>query len=430
MRATTRRRRHAALAFTMTAVLTAGTACGGAGDSGDGKIELTVSVFGQFGYEKLYDEYERTHPDIRITERGTGSQLSNYTPRLTQQLAAGSGAGDVVAIEEGILVQFAAQPQHFVDLADHGAAGLEGNFLPWKWEQGHAADGKLIGLGTDIGSMAMCYRRDLFSQAGLPTERDEVSKLWPEWEDFIATGERFEAAGTKAEFLDAGSNVYNTILMQQGDHTYFDRDGKLVMGTNPGVERAYDLTVRMIEGGLSAGYKSFSDQWTAGFKNSAFATTACPAWMLGVIEGNAGPANKGKWDVAAVPGGGGNWGGSFLAVPVQGDHPEEAAELAEFLTSPAGQLAAFRSKNTLPSSPQALDDPVLLGATNAYFSGAPVGQIFGAGAKEQKPVYMGPKNQAVRDLVENTLLAIQQGQLRPGQAWAKALADAEREAGR
>jgi cellobiose transport system substrate-binding protein len=429
MRLVSRRRRTAWLAAALTAVLAAATACG-SGGAGDGKVHLTVNLFGQFGYEELYQEFQKAHPDIVVTERGRGSQLGNYTPKLTQQLAANSGAGDVVALEEGIIVQFQSQAQHFVDLKKYGAASLEDKFLPWKWQQGQTADGKLIGLGTDVGSIAMCYRRDLFAKAGLPTDRDQVSALWKTWDDYIAVGQRFKAANTGAKFIDGGNNAYNTILMQQGDHTYFDRSGKLVIDTNPGVKRAFDTTVRMITGGLSAGYKSFTDQWTAGFKNGSFATIACPAWMLGVIEGNAGPANKGKWDVAAVPGGGGNWGGSFLAVPTQSKHPKEAAELVKFLTSPEGQLAAFKSKNNLPSSPQALDDPVLTGSTNAYFSGAPAGKIFGTGAKQLKPVYLGPKNQVIRDALENTLVALGQGQLTPQQAWAKAIADARREADR
>ena len=82
-----------------------------------------------------------------------------------------------------------------------------------------------------------------------------------------------------------------------------------------------------------------------------------------------------------MPGGGGNWGGSWLAVPTQSKHPKEAYELAKFLTSPEGQVAAFKEAGPLPSSPKALDDPAFLALTNDYFSNAPVGKIFGAGAK-------------------------------------------------
>ena len=42
-------------------------------------------------------------------------------------------------------------------------------------------------------------------------------------------------------------------------------------------------------------------------------------WMLGVISGNA-PDTTG-WDIAdAFPGGGGNWGGSYLVVPANGEN--------------------------------------------------------------------------------------------------------------
>ena len=135
--------------------------------------------------------------------------------------------------------------------------------------------------------------------------------------------------------------------------------------------------------------------------------------MTGVIEGNAGEAAKGKWDIATVPGDGGNWGGSFLAVPKQSKHQEEAVELAKFLTSPEAQIEAFKAVGNLPSSPQALDDPAVTGQKNEYFSNAPTGEIFGAGAKELKPIYLGPKNQAVRDAVENALRSVEQSSARP-----------------
>jgi len=173
----------------------------------------------------------------------------------------------------------------------------------------------------------------------------------------------------------------------------------------------------MVDAGLSANLRSFSDQWNAGFKSGAFATIACPAWMLGYIQSQAGDAGKGKWDVAPVPGGSGNWGGSFLTVPTQSKHPKQAAELAKFLTSPESQLKVFQAINNLPSSPQALDNPELKTFSNQYFNNAPVGEIFGSGAKELQPVYLGPQTQAVRDEVENALRAVEQGELKPDKAW-------------
>ncbi|WP_229401090.1 ABC transporter substrate-binding protein [Micromonospora okii] len=427
------RRRLAAVALAAATALLATAGCGGDQPAEGGPVTLTVDVFGQMGYAELYKEYMAAHPDVKIVERGTGGNLDEYSPKLTQWLAAGKGAGDVVAIEEGLLVEYKANPQNFVNLLDHGAADLRGNFLDWKWEQGLTADGKqLIGLGTDVGGMAMCYRKDLFAKAGLPTERDAVSKLWPTWRDYIATGERFKAADTGASFLDSATNIFNTILLQtagnaQGYH-YYDTGDNLVVESNPAVKQAWDTTMDILDSGLSGRYGSWSEEWVSAFKQAKFATIACPAWMTGVIEGNAGPAAKGRWDIAQVPGNGGNWGGSFLAVPKQSRHRAEAIELAKFLTSAKGQIGAFEAKGPLPSNPQALDDPAIADSKNPYFSDAPVGKIFAAGARSLKPVYMGPKNQAVRTEVENAVRTVDLGQRDPQQGWNDAVANARKAA--
>ncbi|MBL6278512.1 carbohydrate ABC transporter substrate-binding protein [Micromonospora fiedleri] len=432
--ATFPRHRLAAVALATVGALLATSGCAGDEDAaGDGKITLTVDVFGQLGYEQLYQEYMDANPNVKIVERGTGGNLDEYSPKLTQWLAAGKGAGDIVAIEEGLMVEYKANPDNFVNLLDHGAAELKGNFLEWKWNQGLTADGqKLIGLGTDVGGMAMCYRTDLFAKAGLPTERDEVSKLWPTWEDYIAVGERFKAANTGASFLDAATNTFNTIVLQtagkaQGYH-YYDTSNNLVVDSNPAVKQAWDTTMKIIGAGLSGKYGSWSEEWVSAFKQAKFATIACPAWMTGVIEGNAGAEASGKWDIARVPGDGGNWGGSHLAVPAQSKNKEEAIKLVKFLTSPQGQIGAFKAKGPLPSSPQALDDPAIADAKNAYFSGAPIGTIFAEGAKTLKPVYMGPKNQAVRTEVENAVRTVELGQRTPEQGWQDAVNNAKKAA--
>ena len=432
MGVTSRRRGIAAVAMAAAALLAVATGCskssGSSSPDANKKITLTIDVFGTFGYTEagLYAKYHQLHPNVTVVERGTGQGLGDENTKLTQWMAAnGAGAGDVVALEEGTITQFKGIANQFANLLDYGANSLQGNFLPWKWQEGMTSDGKLLGLGTDVGSMAMCYRSDLFAAAGLPTDPAQVAALWPDWDAFIATGQNFQKKSKGVKFVDAATNLYNTILMQtagnNSGYTYFDKSDNLVLDKNADIQTAWSETNKMIAAGLSAGYTSFSDDWTAGFKSSKFATVACPAWMLGVIQGDAGDALSGKWNVTKAPGDGGNWGGSFLAVPAHGKNVAAAADLAKFLTNPDSQLAVFEKEGNLPSCPTLYTNADFLATKNAYFSNAPVGQIFGPSAASLKPVYLGSKNQAVRTAVENALLSVEQGKRTAAQAWQDAL---------
>jgi cellobiose transport system substrate-binding protein len=441
MRSTTSRRRRTVLAAASVAAF--GLLLSACGDSdGEGtaapdpnkKVTLKVQTFGLFGYQDLYKKYMADNPNITIVESAEGD-LGKYTTALTQKIAAGSGAGDLVAIEEGAIVNFLQAPDKFVNFQEHGSNEMKDNWLEWKYNQATTADGKAtIGLGTDVGGLAMCYRKDLFEKAGLPTDRAEVSALWPTWDAYLETGKKFQAkAPGKSKFLDSGTNTYNSILMQVAGagpgYTYFDKSNNLVFDSNPAVKSAWDTTNKLLSAGLSSNLRSFTPEWNSGFKSGAFATIACPAWMTGYIKGQAGASGDGKWDIASVPGGSGSWGGSFLAVPTQSKNQPEAIALAKYLTSPAGQLEAFKAAGNLPSSPQDHQDPALLDFKNPYFSDAPVGEIFIKGAASLKPVYLGPKNQAVRDAIENDMRSVEQGKRSSDEAWAQAVKNAKAAAG-
>jgi cellobiose transport system substrate-binding protein len=434
----TRHGRRARLALaTLAASALLVSACGDdSGSDSDGQITLKVQNFGLFGYKDgLYQQYMKDHPNIKIVEQAEGD-ITKYTNALTQHIAAGSGAGDVVAIEEGAIIQFLQAKDRFVNMQDYGSNDMKGNWLDWKYKQATTADGSYtIGLGSDVGGLAMCYRKDLFGAAKLPTDRTQVAGLWQTWDQFVETGKKFQAQSPdkKVRFLDSATNTYNSILMQlagQGEgFTYFNQEGDYVADSNPAIRSAWDQTNKLLSAGLSANLKSFTNEWNAGFKNGAFATIPCPAWMTGYIQGQAGDAGNGKWDITTVPGGGGNWGGSFLAVPTQSKHQKEAVELAKFLTSPQSQLAAFKAAGNLPSSPQDHADPALLEAKNPYFSDAPVGELFVKGASSLKPVFLGTKNQAVRDAFENNLRAVEQGKLSPEAGWQKAVTEGKAASG-
>ncbi|MCV2395857.1 extracellular solute-binding protein [Actinotalea sp. M2MS4P-6] len=346
----------------------------GGGESSDSSepITLTITTFNEFGYEDLLDEYMADHPNITI-EHTKAATSNEARDKMLTGVAAGSGLTDIEAIEVDWLAELMQYPDQFVDLTN---ADVEGRWLDWKVAQATTPDGKLIGYGTDIGPEGVCYRSDLFADAGLPTDRDEVAALLEgSWDDYFNVGKDFVANSDSAWF-DSGNAIFQGVVNQM-DAAYEDPstgDAK-DLASNTEIQAAYEkVLAASVDDDLSAHLTQWSDDWTAAFQNDGFATMLCPGWMLGVVEGNA--AGVEGWDIANVfPGGGGNWGGSFLTVPAQSAHPEEARELAAWLTAPEQQIKAFISKGTFPSQVDALSSDELLSQTNAFFNDAPTGQI-------------------------------------------------------
>ncbi|WP_432969862.1 ABC transporter substrate-binding protein [Dactylosporangium sp. CA-233914] len=404
------------LALCLLAIGGAAVAAGGFTESG--KNEIVVDTFGDFGYRDLYAKYEQSHPGLKIVEHVVS--YDDHHKNLQAHLLGGSGTGDIEAIEGGYISQFRVLADKFVDFKAYGVD--PGRWLAWKAQQATSTDGKLIGLGTDVGGLAMCYRRDLFAQAGLPTGRGQVAAMWPDWRSYIATGKRFMAKAPRdVAWFDSGSNIFNAI-MGQAPVGYTDSANRVVVGSNPAVKRAYDLAVEAVQAGESAKLTTFNQQWNAGFQRGSFATVACPAWMTDTIKQNA-PQTSGKWDIATIPGGSGNWGGSFLTVPKTSTHRQEAVELAKYLTAPEQERWIFRTQGHLPSEPALYTDPAIVGYTNPFFNNAPTGRIFTTAARNLRPQYQGPKDGDIGPLIGLGINRVDKGRQQPEQSWRQVLKD-------
>jgi cellobiose transport system substrate-binding protein len=183
-----------------------------------------------------------------------------------------------------------------------------------------------------------------------------------------------------------------------------------------------------IKAGESAGLSAFSTEWNTGYKKGVFATVTCPAWMMGYIQGQA-PATKGKWDIADTPGTGGNWGGSFLAVPKQSSHQDEAADLVKFLTSPSSLATIFKETGNLPSQTALLKSRPVQNFKNPFFSNAPVGKIFATSALRLQPQILGPHQGDIQNLVSAAFQRVEQKKQTPAKSWDQFLKDVKNAAG-
>ncbi|MBD0707866.1 MULTISPECIES: extracellular solute-binding protein [unclassified Streptomyces] len=382
-------------------------------------VTLTVGVFGTFGLREagLYEEYERLHPGIAVRQTSL-TRNDVYYPQLLTHLAAGSGLADVQAVEVGNIAEVVTtQAGRLVELGTLPGVDRRA-FLPWKWAQGTGPDGRVLALGTDIGPGAVCYRKDLFARAGLPTGRDAVGRLWAgDWRKYRAAGLRYrERAPAGTAFTDSASGVLAAVVAS-APLRYYDTRGALVVAANPAVREAWDLAASFARQGLTARLQQFTPDWDQAFAHGAFATVACPAWMLGYIQDKTGPAGRGRWDVATAPRPG-NWGGSFLVVPAEGRHPAEAARLAAWLTAPAQQARLFARRGSFPSASAAYPLPEVAAARAPYFGDAPVGTLYAEAARGVPQAPVGPKDALIAQTLADTgMLQIDQTSRDPADAW-------------
>jgi cellobiose transport system substrate-binding protein len=408
----------------LAGALLAACGSGSSGTSGDGatggKVTLTVDLWGTFGFKEagLYKAYEKLHPNVTIKESSTENEI-DYWKALQTRLAGGGGLADIQGVEIGRVASVTQQQaDKFEDLNGLGAGSLKGDFAPAKWAAATTTDGRTLGLGTDVGPEAMCYRTDLFKKAGLPTDRTELAKKWSTWEGYLALGKQYKAkAPAKSYWTDSVASLYAVMTSQQKER-YYDSSGKLIYTSNPAVKTAWNTSVQAAQDGLSARLAEWTPSWNQAFSSGSFATIGCPAWMLGYIKGQAGTTGNGKWDVATLPGGAGNWGGSYLAIPKGSAHTKEAFALIKWLTGKEQQATLFKKQGSFPSNVGAIAS--VKDVTDAYFSGAPIGQIFGAAAEQSPVQVLGVHDKDVSDQISNALGEVERKGTSSATAWGHA----------
>ncbi|MFC8731714.1 extracellular solute-binding protein [Luteimicrobium sp. NPDC057192] len=400
----------AALALTLTAC---SSDDGGSGSSktqdANEKITLTVATFNNFGYtDDLLASYTKTHPNVTVKQEIAATSddaKANFTTKLA---AGGAGLADVQAVDVDWMPTVLQYQDKFTDLTDDA---VKGRWLDWKTKQATSPEGKLLGYGTDIGPMAICYRADLFKKYGLPSEPDKVAALLggdsASWDKYFQVGEQFVAASKgKVAWYDSPDGTYQAMVGQLAN-PYENSDGTPKdLATNADIKALFEkVATESKDKGLSAHHQEWQPDWDKSFQNNGFATMACPPWMTSSIKDRSGGV-KG-WNIANVfPGGGGNWGGSFLVVPSAGKHTAAAKEFAAWLTAPEQQLSAYKQANNYPSQLEAEKDPIVADSKNEFFNNAPVGQINAdrAAAVKVNP-FKGPNYFTINKAVTDALVA-------------------------
>jgi cellobiose transport system substrate-binding protein len=387
-------------------------------------VTLRIAVYGSPGYRQagLFAGYERLHPGVHIIEESTGS-AAGYWQALQRHLATGRGLADLVAIPmtqmSDVVARYSAS---LVPLTTLGGVGggvnaFQDQWLPWVWQPAYHS-GQAYAIGAETGPLGLCYRPALLREAGLPSSPAQLARAWSTWPGYLAFGRTFAHRIPQGPaFMDSATSVYNAMVSQAGTQ-YYGQGAALALPHNHAVKLAWDTAVAAARGGLSARLTPLTRAWDTGVARLSFATTVCPAWLLSSIERLSGTGGTGTWAVTRVPGGTGNSGGFYLAIPRTSTHQQDAYQLAVYLT---GQQAgpALAEAGAFPASSPAINAVTTF--TSSYFSGAPIGRIFSLAADRMPAAPSGPATAAIGALLDGALSQAETGSLPPARAWAAAM---------
>ncbi|WP_077622337.1 ABC transporter substrate-binding protein [Sediminibacillus massiliensis] len=397
---------------------------GKSGGGGDGDVTLTMWAFPGMGLDSKIEQYMEENPNVKIEVQE--ADYNNHHQNLITALGAGSGAPDIAVIESAFIERLKENQDQFYNLNDYGAEDIKDDYLEWRWREASSVDGSFVlGVPTDVGPMAMAYRTDLFEEAGLPTEPEEVDAAFATWEDYIEAGRQLKEA-TGSYMFNLSSDLF-TVIREQATEQYFDENGELIIEESEQIAKAWDLTVGATD--IQANIEREETEWGAAIANGDIATVFLPPWMLQQIKDN-GPDTSGLWNVAQIPEASGNWGGSLLSVPKQSDKPQEAYDFISWLMSPENQLDIFKEKGNFPSTPEVYQDEELQSYSDEFFTRDDLGSMFAEAAERVEYVYRSPDTSTINTIMGDALASISDNGVDPDKAWDEAMKEIDRQTSR
>jgi len=374
------------------------------------KVKLTLWYWNGSIDDDLLGQVGAQFPNIELDAQKIGG---DYRTKLLTVLSAGSGAPDIAGINADVATFFPNKDK-FYNLLELGAADIAADYLDWKWKMGITSDGQfMVGFPMDTGPTALYYREDLFKAAGLPSDPADVAAQIKTWDDYRNAGKKFNDG--KVFLTDNAWDVFNQYTSQL-DQSFFDNDDNFI-GDQPHITDGFNLAAGFYTDKLVAKVANWTPEWNAAANNGKFASFVGASWMKSTLEAAA-PNTNGKWRVAPAPGGPGNNGGSFLSIPKQSKHPQEAFAVIKWLQNAENQANSYVTKGLFPSSIASFQDSKM-NEPDEFFGGQNINEVFSSAAQGIKPVYLGI-NQNLTSPYNDELTNIEKS----GKDPQKALADA------
>ncbi|MFG2730497.1 ABC transporter substrate-binding protein [Streptomyces canus] len=345
-----------------------------------------------------------------------------YRSKLITTITGRAHIPDIAGLKGEDMAAYLPNADQFIDLRTLGAEKYKSQYLSWKWDQGIADDGTMVGFPIDCGPVGHFYQYEIFRKAGLPYEPDDVSKELNTWENYFAAGEQLKKRIPGTMLLTDVNSVFENVV-QQGSKRYVDKDRHFI-GDQEHVRHAWALAVEAKRRGIVSDLVSGTPDQLSAKQDGKLPSELGASWAAFDIK-NGVPKAKGRYRVAQMPVRPANNGGSFLAITKACREPEQAFQIITWILNASNQAQGYVDAGLFPSTPASYGLKQMR-EPDPYFGGQVTTDIFGPAAQQIVVAYNSPFDVALGQPIKDEIKNVGVLGKDPKKAWSDAMSKCRR----
>ncbi|GAB5430042.1 MAG: extracellular solute-binding protein [Devosia indica] len=373
-------------------------------------------------FQALMPAFNEAYPNIKVEVQGFPNADNNYLNTVQRALLSNTGP-DVAMIEIGVLALLRERPQ-WVDLSQdpYNVDDVIDNFAPFAAGNVTLDDGKIVALPKHTGPGGLFYRRDLFEQAGLPTEPTEVEAAFADWDAFIEEGKKVVVPNERW-LLANGLEILSTMMAQKGV-SWFNAEGELQLD-DPIVLEALTVIDKAADAGLISPFNMWSPEWQGAFGRGQIATIMSGNWFGGLLKRAFAPDDAGKWGVASAPADetgnrSFNAGGDHIGILETSQNKEAAWAFVSWIVTDGESLRQQYQNDDLYPAWTPAGSADWINFEDPYYDGQNVNEVFADVQANLIPATLNSNDNIVGSAMETAVNNIVQGVATPEEALAQA----------
>lgn len=321
----------------------------GAASAEDGDVTLRITWWGNSqraeATQKAFDLFEEKNENIKV--EALPSTFDGYYNKLTTQFAAKS-APDIFQDDQ---VRTFADKGLLLDLSD---TSIDLTTIdPAILKQGTVED-KVYEVPAGTSPMAFVYKAELLKKVGIEAPDSSTS-----WDDLIRSAEKLQPTLPEDTYALADSSTqanHYEVFLRQRDKGWFNEDGTGIGFDAKDLEDWWSYWAEVRDKELTTPV----DQSIAGSGGDVAENPVAKDLVAMGIYGTAVSLPNDKWQYGSFPGDADNPGvyqmrSSSWAVNSKTEHPEESAELVDFLVNDPEAAKLLGLSRGVPGSKTAKD---------------------------------------------------------------------------